>query len=181
MYVGGLLMTLSLYVPIVFLAPYAISEGISPAAAATLVSALGFGSLAGRLFLGVFANRVGLLTLYQICFISLAACFILWIFGSDSYPLLATFALILGLAYGGYVALSPAAAAELFGSAGLGTTLGALYTGSGFGGLLGPVAAGWLIDRSGSYLPAIVLAMVIAGLSVFVLRGALRAASTRAL
>ena len=175
MYLGGLLMTLALYVPIVFLAPYAETQGIGSSAAAALMSFLGFGSLAGRLCLGVFAARVGLLQLYQACFVVLGACFALWLIGGDRYALLASFALLLGIAYGGYVALTPASAAELFGNAGLGTTLGALYTGGGIGGLLGPVAAGWLIDQSGSYTPAILGAMVLAVLSALALRGAIRA------
>ncbi len=175
MYGGSLLMTLALYVPIVFLAPYAVSNGIGSGEAAALMSFLGFGSLAGRLCLGAFADRFGLLTLYQGCFVVLGGCFALWLFGGDRYVLLAGFALLLGLAYGGYVALTPAAAAYLFGTDGLGTTLGALYTGCGFGGLIGPVAAGWLIDRTGGFAAAIVGAMVIAGASVVVLRGAVRA------
>jgi MFS family permease len=174
MYLGTLFMTLALYVPIVFLAPYAQTRGIGSAAAAALMSFLGFGSLAGRLFLGMFAARLGLLRLYQSCFAVLGACFALWLFAGDRYGVLAMFALLLGIAYGGYVALTPAATAELFGAAGLGTTLGALYTGGGIGGLVGPVAAGWLIDRSESYTPAIASAMVLALLSVFVLRSAVR-------
>lgn len=173
MYLGALLMTLALYVPIVFLAPYAIAEGIEATSAAALMSFLGFGSLAGRLFLGAFAGRLGLLRLYQMCFVVLGASFALWLVAGDRYFVLASFALLLGVAYGGYVALTPAAAAELFGTGGLGTTLGALYTGGGIGGLLGPVAAGWLIDQSGSYTPAILVAMVLAATSVFVLRGAI--------
>ena len=179
MYVAGFLMTLALFVPFVFLAPYAEEQGISSSAAAALVSILGIGSMAGRLVLGAFVNLVGLIRLYQIAFGILGGSFAIWLLGGDSYVALAAFAFVLGTSYGGYVALSPAAAAELFGLAGLGTVLGALYTAGGAGGLIGPALAGWLIDSTGSYRPAIVFALVIGTLSVVILRGAI-VASERA-
>jgi len=173
MYLAGFLMTLALFVPFVFLLPYAEEQGISTSAAAALISILGIGSMAGRLILGMFVNRVGLMRLYQISFGILGGSFAIWLFGGGSYLALATFAFVLGTSYGGYVALSPAAAAELFGLAGLGTVLGALYTAGGAGGLIGPTVAGWLIDATGSYRPAIVFALVIGLLSSLVLRGAI--------
>ena len=66
-----------------------------------------------------------------------------------NYGLLVTFALVLGLGYGGFIALSPAVTAELFGTAGMGGVLGALYTAAGVGGLVGPPLMGRIIDSSG--------------------------------
>jgi MFS family permease len=175
LYVSGLMMTLALFVPFVFLKPYAEEHGISPAAAATLISFLGIGSLGGRLVLGAFVNRVGLLRLYQACFAVLGASFLIWLGGGSSYVALAVFAFVLGTSYGGYVALSPAAAAELFGLSGLGAVLGALYTAGGIGGLIGPPAAGWLIDTTDDYTASIVLALVLGLISVVVLRTAINA------
>lgn len=172
MYLAGLLMTLALFVPFVFLKPYAEDQGISSAAAATLISFLGFGSLGGRLLLGAFVNRIGLMRLYQICFLVLGSSFLLWLLGGGNYPMLALFAFVLGTSYGGYVALSPAAAAELFGVSGLGAVLGALYTAGGIGGLIGPPAAGWLIDTTGGYNASIVMALALGMISVLVLRTA---------
>ncbi|HEY8760165.1 MAG TPA: MFS transporter, partial [Candidatus Dormibacteraeota bacterium] len=42
-----------------------------------------------------------------------------------------------------------------------GGTAGALYTGAGIGALLGPPLAGFVVDATGSYRPAIVGAMVL--------------------
>ncbi len=83
-------------------------------------------------------------------------------------------AVVLGVSYGGYVALSPAVAAQLFGMQGLGGTVGMLYTGSGVGALAGPPAAGWLIDTTGSYRVAEIAALVIAFGSFLLLLAALR-------
>ena len=64
-------------------------------------------------------------------------------------------AALLGVGYGGWVALSPSVAADLFGSEGLGATVGFLYTGAGVGALFGPPFAGLVVDRTGSYTAAI--------------------------
>jgi MFS family permease len=177
LYVSGLLMTLALFVPFVFLKPYAEDNGIGSAAAAALISMLGLGSLVGRIGLGAFAGRLGVLRVYQLCFVVLGVSYLIWLVGGANYVMLALFAFVLGASYGGYVALSPAAAAELFGLSGLGAVLGALYTAGGIGGLIGPSAAGWLIDSTGSYTPAIVAAMVLGMASVVILRPAIRAAA----
>jgi MFS family permease len=66
--------------------------------------------------------------------------------------MLVAFAIVMGSAYGGMVALSPAVMAELFGVQGLGAMLGALYTSSAVSALAGPPLAGMVVDRSGSYL-----------------------------
>jgi MFS family permease len=174
MYLSGFLMALGLFVPFVYLKPYAQERGISPGTAATLVSALGVGSLLGRLILGTFASRLGLLRLYQMCFVVLAASFGVWLFAGGNVWLLGLFAFLLGTAYGGYVALSPAAAAELFGLGGLGAVLGALYTASGIGGLIGPPLAGALQDSTDGYTASIVLALAMGVGGVLSLRRAIR-------
>ena len=74
--------------------------------------------------------------------------------------------LALGVSYGGFIALAPAVAAQLFGVTGLGAILGASYTASGLGGLIGPPLGGLLIDVTDGYTATIVLALV-AGLAAF--------------
>jgi len=174
MYASGATMGLSLFVPFVFLIRYAEEQGIPKATAATLVSVLGLGSMSGRLVLGTIAGRMGILRLYQLCFLTMCLSFVVWLLAGGSFVMLVIFALVLGLSYGGYVAVSPAVAAHLFGVAGLGGTVGLLYTGSGIGALAGPPAAGWLIDATGTYWVAEVVAGVIAFGSYLLLVAALR-------
>lgn len=174
MYLSGALMGLSLFVPFVFLIRYAEEQGIAKSTAATLVSVLGLGSMGGRLVLGALGARVGMLRLYQLCFLTMCVSFGIWLIAGGSFALLAFFALTLGVSYGGYVALSPAVAAHLFGVVGLGGTVGLLYTGSGFGALVGAPAAGWLIDRTDTYWITEVIAGIIAFGSFALLVMALR-------
>ncbi|MCP4085839.1 MAG: MFS transporter [Actinomycetia bacterium] len=172
MYSGTVLMSLALFVPFLFVVPYAEDHGMSGPTAATLLTWLGCGSLLGRLLLGPVATKLGILRLYQLCLLLIGASYGIWLFAGSSYAMLAAFAFVLGASYGGYVAVSPAAMAELFGLAGLGGSLGAIYTGAGVGGLVGPPVAGILIDTTDSYRAGIIFALVLGVLSALVQRRA---------
>lgn len=163
------LMSLALFVPFVFLTSYAEDQGISSGMAAALIGFIGGASILGRLALGAIAPRVGLIRLYQSCFGVMGLAFLIWLVAGDRVELLVLFTVVLGVAYGGFIALSPAVAAEEFGLAGLGGVLGALYTSAGVGGLIGPPLAGALIDATDSYTPAIRVATVLTFASFAVL------------
>lgn len=151
------LMSISLFVPFVFLPDYLDTEGID-GPAGWLIGLIGISSVVGRLGLGALASRFSSMLLYRGSFGVLSLSFLIWLVAGQSYPTLVVFTIILGVAYGGFIALSPAVAAELFGPVGLGAVLGALYTAAGIGGLLGPPLAGWIIDTRG-YTPSILAAM----------------------
>ncbi len=155
---SGLLMSLALFVPFVFLASYAEERDISSGLAATLVGLIGGSSIVGRLGLGALASRVGLTRLYQGCFATMGVSFLIWLVAGSSYAMLVVFTIVLGVAYGGFIALSPAVAAQVFGTVGLGGVLGAIYTAAGIGGLIGPPLAGTLIDATDGYTAAILVA-----------------------
>lgn len=157
LYAASVLSSIAIYVPFVYLPEFAHSRGASEVGAAALVGFIGAASIAGRLGLGAVADRVGMIPLYKATALILGLSYLLWI-ESRSYATLAAFAIIMGSAYGGMVALSPAVVAQLFGVRGLGATLGALYTSSALSALAGPPLAGMVIDRTGSYLWAAVLA-----------------------
>lgn len=168
LYAATFLVSLGLFVPFVFIADYAESEGIGTSAAATLVGLIGAASVVGRLGLGALGARWGAVRLMQMSFALVAASFLLWLLAGDSYVMLVVFTVVMGVGYGGFIALAPAVAAMLFGTVGLGAILGALYTAAGFGGLAGPPLAGAVIDRV-SYSAAIVMAMVLCAAATAVL------------
>ncbi|MBW1848732.1 MAG: MFS transporter, partial [Deltaproteobacteria bacterium] len=169
MYLSGFFNTLALFFPFVFLVPYARAQGINDVAAASLVGIIGGASIIGRLGFGALGDKISRIRLFQITFFLVALSFSLWLLASKSYIMLVAFAVVLGAGYGGFIALSPAVAAELFGLIGLGSILGAMYTAAGFGGLLGPPMAGYLIDSTGSYTLAIIAAMVLAFIAFLLL------------
>jgi MFS family permease len=150
MYGANLLSSLALFVPFVFLPAYATTIGATPVAAATLVGIIGVASVAGRLAIGSVADRLGRIRTFQASFAVLAASFGIWLAGS-SYPALVAFAVVLGVGYGGWIALQPTVIAEIFGMRGLGGLVGLVYTSGGIGALFGAPLAGLLIDITGGY------------------------------
>lgn len=149
LYLSTMSVSFGLFVPFVFITPYAEDEGHSSFSAALLVGLIGGASIVGRLALSGLANRVGAGRLFRSMFLTMALSQGLWLFAADSYVLLVIFALVFGTGYGGFIALSPAVAANSFGLKGLGGVLGAWYTAAAFGSLLGPPFAGILIDNAG--------------------------------
>ncbi len=162
MYFAGFFITLALFVPFVFLVSYARIQGINEVAAASLVGIIGGASIAGRLAFGALGDKISRIRLYQATFIIVSISYLIWLSAAHSYTLLVLYAVLLGVGYGGFIVLGPTVAAEIFGLAGLGTILGAMYTAAGFGGLLGPTLTGYMIDKTGSYHTAIIAAMVMA-------------------
>jgi MFS family permease len=155
LYSSSVLISVSIYTPFVYLPDFAQSLGIRDVRAASLVGFIGAASIGGRLALGTVADRTGIIPLYKVSTIILGLSYMLWIV-SHSYGVLLMFALVMGAAYGGLVALSPAVVAELFGVEGLGSMLGALFTSSAISSLAAPPLVGLLIDYTGSAIwPAV--------------------------
>ncbi len=156
-YSATVVMTVALFVPFVFMARY-ISEKEIDGSAGLIVGLIGLASVVGRLGLGALAARFDVFFLYVGSFFVLGSSFLIWFAAGESYTLLVVFAITLGVAYGGFIALSPAVAAHMFGTDGLGGILGALYTGAGIGGLIGPPLMGALIASIG-FQPTILVAL----------------------
>ena len=172
LYLSMMLLSSSLFVPIIFIKDYL--EHLGKPGGEWLIGIIGLASLLGRLALGALGTVLPLMRLYQISFTVMGFSYLIWLFAGDNYTLLVIYSLVMGSSYGGFIALSPAVAAELFGLAGLGGVLGALYTAAGIGGLAGPPLAGLLIDDAG-YRFTIVVAMAVALSSVPLLVAAGRA------
>ncbi len=148
LYASALFIVIALFTPFVFMADYIDTEGAS-GSAAVLLGVIGMASIVGRLGFGAVAARIGVLRMYQLSLLGLALSFLIWMVAGTNYQLLVLFSAVLGVAYGGFIALAPAVIAELFGTVGMGGVLGALYTAAGFGGLIGPPLMGRIIDSAG--------------------------------
>ena len=169
--VSAFALGLALFVPFVFVGQYAKERGVDSVQAAVLVGVLGGSSVLSRIGFGSLVRRFGSFRLYRACFVIHGVSFLVWLVAGSSYVVLVLFVLVLGVGYGGFVALGPVVISDRMGVAGLGSILGVLYTGPGLGGLIGPPAAGWLIDRTGTYRWAIVACLVCAIVSVALLSG----------
>jgi MFS family permease len=152
------------FVPIVHLGPYAIDAGYGDAAAVTLVSLIGLGSMLGRFFAGGVADRLGRIPSLAGTYAGLGLMFVLW-WSTREYWLLSAFALLFGIFYGAFVALFPSIVMDLFGAREVSGIIGTLYTAAGIGTLAGPPLAGAAYDATGSYGVPILVAAGAEGLA----------------
>ena len=170
LYVAMGIIAVALFVPFVHLPGYAERIGVDEVAAAALVGVIGGASIAGRLVLGAVAARTGVVRAFRGCFLAMGGSFALWLVGG-SYWVLVAFAIVLGLGYGGFVAIGPAVVAERFGTPRLGGLLGVLYTSVGIGSAFGAPLAGAAIDASGSYVPAVAGCLVLGLVAYLIVLG----------
>lgn len=164
LYVTMFLLDQALYVGLVDLVPFARSVGVPAVSAALLVSAVGVGSVAGRLVLAPLGVWVRPLALFKASVVVFGLSYAVWLMASG-YPTLVAFAVVLGVGYGGWVAIAPALVAQLFGTRDLGRSIGILWTSAGLAALSGPIAAGFLIDAVG-FRVTIAAALVNVGLAI---------------
>lgn len=165
-----------MFIPFAHVSAAARDMGIDEARAVGLVGMIGIGSLVGRFAIGSLADRLGRNRTLVLMLVSMGASYLLWYF-AGAYTALALFSLWFGLSYGGIVSILPALCMDLFGARAVAGIIGSLYSGAALGNLLGPVMAGAVFDRSGSYDPVIGGCM---GLSVLAIAASLRLLGARA-
>jgi MFS family permease len=154
LYLAAVTAAPTMFVPFAHASAAARDMGIDEARAVGLVGLIGIGSLVGRFAIGALADRIGRGLTLVLMQASMGASLLLWN-AAGGYTALALFALWFGLSYGGIVSLLPALCMDLFGARAVSSIIGALYTSAALGNLLGPVVAGAVFDRTGSYGPAI--------------------------
>ncbi len=151
LYAACLICSFGVFVPFVHLVPYAVDHQVAQSSAVLLLGVIGVGSTVGRFFLGGLADRMGRQSFVLAMYVGMAASLAIWAVASGFW-LLAAFALLFGLFYGGWVAILPALVMDYFGGRNVSGIIGVLYTSVGFGALVGPSAAGFAFDVSHSYL-----------------------------
>ncbi|NDC70301.1 MAG: MFS transporter [Betaproteobacteria bacterium] len=155
----------SLFFPFAHLIQFARDQGIAEVQAASTIGFIGIGSIAGRFFIGFFADRYGRLATMGASNAMLAGSLLLW-FSDPGWIGLCLFALWFGIAYGSVVALFPPLCMDFFGARSVTGVLGLVYSGAGIGNLLGPVGAGALFDRYGNYHASVAIAIACALIAV---------------
>jgi MFS transporter, OFA family, oxalate/formate antiporter len=150
LYASLLFACVGTFVPMVHLGQYAQDAGYGATQGVTLVSLIGLGSLLGRFTVGGLADRLGRGISLALMYAGLGVMFLVW-WASASYWVLALFAVVFGVCYGGYVALIPTIVMDLYGARAVAGIIGFLYTGCGVGTLLGPWLAGVAYDALASY------------------------------
>ena len=122
----------------------AATFGAIGSAAAMAVSVLAIFNALGRIFWGKISDSIGRkVTLIIMLAICAAAMFLLDSF--QSFGLYVAGISVVGLCFGGYLALFPAFTADYFGTKHYGVNYGWMFSAYGAGGLFGPFLAAWLM------------------------------------
>jgi MFS family permease len=150
LYVSCLICSFGVFVPFVHLVPFARDHGVAASAAVLLLAAIGVGSTAGRFFLGGLADRMGRQLSLLLMLTGMGLALAAWAMATNFWSL-ATFAVVFGVFYGGWVAVLPAVVMDHFGGRHVSGIIGILYTSVAFGTLIGPSAAGFAYDVGHSY------------------------------
>lgn len=151
LYAASLICAFGVFVPFVHLVPYALDLHISQSSAVFLLGMIGIGSTVGRFFLGGLADRMGRPLSLVAMHVGIALSLAIWAMAGNFW-MLAVFAVLFGVFYGGWVAIIPSVATDYFGGRNIGSIIGILYTSVAFGTLVGPSAAGFIFDINHSYL-----------------------------
>lgn len=156
LYIGCSFSSFALFIPFVHLVPFAVDHGTPEAKALQLMIAIGLGSLGGRFAFGGVADRMGRRGGLALMFGGLTVMMLWWAVSTQLWALM-LFGFLFGAFYGGFVALVPAMTADYFGPRYVASIIGVLYTSVSAGSLVGPTVAGYIFDRTHSYLIAIMI------------------------
>ena len=140
----------------IHIVPHGLDLGLTGGDAAKVLSTLGAFSIFGRLLMGAAGDRVGNISAMFVCFIFLLSG-LMWLQFSHNMWMLIIFAMIHGFAHGGVFSVISPILAELFGTVSHGLVFGITAFISSMGGFIGPVMAGYLFDRTGSYSAAFIV------------------------
>jgi MFS family permease len=144
---------------VVHAVPHGMDLGMSPAAAASIVTTFAGVGIAARVVFGGVVDRIGgKRVMASMCLV--LAVSLLGIALTRSVGGLYILAAVFGIGFGGFVSSMSPLAAELFGLTSHGTIFGVATFGATIGGGLGPLLAGAVFDSRGSYS----LAFLITGL-----------------
>ncbi len=150
---------------IVHIVPHAGDIEITAIIAASILSFIAGISIIGRLGIGFISDRIGSRLAITAC-LSLITVALIWLLFVGEIWMFYVFAVVFGLAYGGFVSLLTVVAAELFGLKSLGTMLGGLFFVGLIGGAIGAPLSGSIFDITGSYRIAFLICVVICTVAV---------------
>ena len=139
------LMTVPLHIAV-----HGMDLGMTRGVAAVLLTVIGGASIAGRLTVGAFADRIGGRNAYVLCLVPLVTSLLILMVADTFAPLFAVVALY-GFGHGGLFTVVSPTVAEFFGTRTHGAIYGGIYFFGTIGGAAGPIMAGRVFDLTGSY------------------------------
>jgi predicted MFS family arabinose efflux permease len=138
---------------VVHIVPYVKDRGVTLEAASLALTIFGFSQIGGGLVFGAVADRLGTRRTFWFCLVVELLTLAGVVVGS-SLPILYFLIMCLGLGAAGADTSLLKSISEIFGVKAIGAILGAMNLGWRLGAGLGPAAAGFIYDATGSYTVA---------------------------
>jgi MFS transporter, OFA family, oxalate/formate antiporter len=134
-----------------------LAAGLTSTVATAGIVAFAFGNALGRVLWGKYYDKVGAVSIFQsLLFISVSVASLLFVNGNSIIFLIVS--MFIGLGFGSCFVLYATVVADSYGASVLGTIYPWIFLAYGISGIAGPVTGGWVVDVTGSYLPAIIFA-----------------------
>ena len=139
---------------------YLVDQGVTAIIAASVVGVVGAASIAGKIGGGWLSDRMEREFVYLggIAIMLAAVAALAALAGAPAPWAIYGYAMLLGVGYSATASLIPAMVSDRFGGRHFGAIVGMDLMGSAAGSALGPWMAGYLFDRTGSYMPAFAIA-----------------------
>ena len=149
---GGLVFMVTVHI-----VPFARDQGMSLAGASLVLTAYGIGAFAGRLLSGVTSDRLGTLTTVRTAYLAMTLAMVVLVWVPSRVAMLGSMAAF-GAGFAAADTMVAKVIPDVFGLRAIGAIMGVLNFGWRGGAALGPAAAGFLFDLTGSYAVAFGLA-----------------------
>jgi len=143
--VGGVALMLTVHI-----VPFARDRGVGLAGASLALTAYGIGAVAGRLATGAVSDRLGARVTIGAAYLLKAAALVVLLWAPSTEALLGALA-VFGLGFAASDTVIVRVIPDVFGLRAIGAIMGILALGWRFGAGVGPAAAGFLHDLTGSY------------------------------
>ncbi|MGC8816931.1 MAG: MFS transporter [Candidatus Hadarchaeum sp.] len=156
---------ISLFLVTVHVVPHAIGLGINEITASTALTLLGICSMLARIIGGAASDKLSTTNLFTI-FIALQSIATFLLFRSGDIWIIYLAMVLMGIGFGGWIAIYPIIVRGFFGTKHIGSILGTFDSGVGLGGLIGPYLGGLIFDSVKNYDLAFLLGGTICALAV---------------
>jgi MFS family permease len=153
-----LFISFSILIPFTFLISFATQKLMIPYVSATsLLLVIAVAGSIGKLILGYISDRVGRVKIMMLCGLLTASGTFGMAYAHELFTL-SILSAIFGIGYGTLWAVYAASARDLFSPEYSGSIIGFWTLFHGLGSVIAPILSGWIIDMTGAYYWAFVLA-----------------------
>ena len=141
--------------------------GLESMVASTAVSILALFNALGRLGAGTLSDKIGRInTLTIACTLSIVGMIILYFTGLNNIVLFFIGIGLVGICFGSFMGVFPGFTADQFGAKNNSVNYGVMFVGFALAGLFGPIVMTSIVDSTGAYQVAFIIAAILSSLGV---------------